>query len=89
MGRAPPLLEEGLSGGEVDMDNVEQTVKRFAWFDQTSQGSRYPVNKKGQSPLPDDLNVVNLRLVKDVVAGLDNFFWACDAEMSARSFYGP
>jgi len=64
-----PNLEAVWPEGREHHDAIEEKIEEFSKFDAASCAFRYPVDKKGRAALPD-LRRVNLRHLRDVVAGI-------------------
>jgi hypothetical protein len=84
---ARPLLLRIAPGSDVDLDNVEAIIERFSHVAPTSEAGRYPVDTKGNAPIPEDVSLINLGRMRDVVGRLDVFFDACSTEISVRLDY--
>jgi hypothetical protein len=70
----------GSSGDDEALNAVEQIVKDFHDLDKSSMAFRYPTTKKGKTIKLPEISI-DLRNVRDVMEGVDNFFSGVDGQL--------
>ena len=79
---AEPLLKEIEPASAPTYRDVRECLDRFAALDPISEAFRYPVTKKGESTLPEDLRNLDLGQVREVMTRLASFLDAATTHTS-------
>lgn len=82
-----PLMERLEGCDETDLDNFEFCLGRFEEVDPVSQGFRYPVDTNGQPTLPAELQVIDLRQVREVVERMGGLIDGASMQISVYLDY--
>lgn len=68
----------------ADLEAIDEAIGQFCSVDFRSDSFRYPLDRQGQSSLPEGLHVINLRQLRDCINRVASFF---DAVSMAFSVY--
>lgn len=79
-----PLLEKRWPSDPDPLDAVEENLRQFDEVDEGSFAFRYSVTKQGEPSLPDEMQHINLRNLKEVVQRIGTFLEACSTGLSAE-----
>jgi len=75
------------STDESDLEAIDETIDQFCSVDFRSESFRYPVDRQGNSSLPEALHVINLRQLRDCMNRVASFFDGVTMAFSAYLDY--
>jgi hypothetical protein len=78
------LLEKRWSSDPDPLDAVEENLRQFDEVDGGSFAFRYSVTRQGEPSLPDEMQHINLRNLREVVQRIGTFLEACSTGLSAE-----
>jgi len=75
------------SASDADLEAIDEAIAQFCAVDPRSESFRYPVDREGNSSLPETLHVINLRNLRDVINRVGSFFDGVSMAFSAYMDY--
>src|SRR5215204_5315598 len=62
------------SATEEDLEAIDEAIAQFCAVDPKSESFRYPVDRRGNSSIPQTLRVINVRRLRDALNRIASFF---------------
>lgn len=62
------------SADESDLEAIDEAIAQFCAVDFKSDSFRYPVDRQGNSSIPEALHVINVRQLRDCINRVASFF---------------
>jgi len=83
-----PIIAEGAIGAtDTDLDAIDDAIAQFSTVDPGSDSFRYPVDRDGNLSISDDLQIINLRQLRDRIDALATFLDGASMAFSAYMDY--
>lgn len=71
------------SATEEDLEAIDEAIEQFCAVDPKSESFRYPVDRRGNSSIPQTLRIINVRRLRDAVNRVASFFEGASMAFSA------